>query len=216
MLRSADGEERYGPVGGRPGGLHQGVLRGGREAAGRLPGRPRTRRDRHQRNARHHPAGGRIRAEGGGRRMHGGHAHIFGDPGRPASGVYVLESMGPACVSKEFAAFALKKTSPITVWLRKLAARSTSVVAARGRRRRHVLHRRLRAGHDGRRHRAGAGAQPTVPPFPALQEAQGGRGHFRRRPGPGQGADGPGRLPPRPALQQRPLLLRGALRHLAA
>jgi dienelactone hydrolase len=47
---------------------------------------------------------------------------IFGDPGRPVSGVYALQSMGPACVSKEFAAFALKKTSPITVWLRKLAA----------------------------------------------------------------------------------------------
>jgi dienelactone hydrolase len=48
--------------------------------------------------------------------------HIFGDPGRPISGVYALQSFGPACVSREFAAFALKKTSPVTVWLRKLAA----------------------------------------------------------------------------------------------
>jgi dienelactone hydrolase len=47
---------------------------------------------------------------------------IFGDPGRPPSGAYVFESIGLACVSREFAAFALKKTSPITVWLRKLAA----------------------------------------------------------------------------------------------
>jgi dienelactone hydrolase len=47
---------------------------------------------------------------------------IFGDPGRPASGVYVAESFGPACISREFSCFALKKTSPITVWLRKLAA----------------------------------------------------------------------------------------------
>jgi dienelactone hydrolase len=48
--------------------------------------------------------------------------HVFGDPGRPVSGAYALRSLGPACVSHEFACFALKKTSPITVWLRKLAA----------------------------------------------------------------------------------------------
>jgi dienelactone hydrolase len=47
---------------------------------------------------------------------------IFGDPGRPASGVYAVQSFGPACISREFSSFALKKTSPITVWLRKLAA----------------------------------------------------------------------------------------------
>jgi dienelactone hydrolase len=47
---------------------------------------------------------------------------IFGDPGRPASGAYLFESIGPACISREFSAFALKRTSPITVWLRKLAA----------------------------------------------------------------------------------------------
>ena len=47
---------------------------------------------------------------------------LFGDPGRPATPGYALQSLGPACVSREFTAFALKKTSPITVWLRKLAA----------------------------------------------------------------------------------------------
>jgi dienelactone hydrolase len=47
---------------------------------------------------------------------------LFGNPGRPPSVPYVLGSIGPACISREFAAFALKKTSPITVWLRKLAA----------------------------------------------------------------------------------------------
>jgi dienelactone hydrolase len=47
---------------------------------------------------------------------------LFGDPGRPATPGYALQSIGPACVSREFSAFALKKTSPITVWLRKLAA----------------------------------------------------------------------------------------------
>ena len=35
---------------------------------------------------------------------------------------YALQSIGPACISREFSAFALKKTSPVTVWLRKLAA----------------------------------------------------------------------------------------------
>jgi dienelactone hydrolase len=48
--------------------------------------------------------------------------HVFGDPGRPATAGYTFKSIGPACVSREFAALALKKTSPITVWLRKLAA----------------------------------------------------------------------------------------------
>jgi dienelactone hydrolase len=47
---------------------------------------------------------------------------LFGDPGRPSGGMYALQSIGPACISREFSAFALKKTSPITVWLRKLAA----------------------------------------------------------------------------------------------
>lgn len=46
---------------------------------------------------------------------------LFGDPGRPLSAGYVMQSLGPACVSREFACFALRKTSPITVWLRALA-----------------------------------------------------------------------------------------------
>ena len=48
--------------------------------------------------------------------------HLFGDPGRPASAGYTLRSIGPACVSREFSCFALRKTSPVTAWLRKLAA----------------------------------------------------------------------------------------------
>jgi dienelactone hydrolase len=47
---------------------------------------------------------------------------LFGDPGRPASPGYAIRSLAPACVSREFAAFALKKTRPVTVWLRQLAA----------------------------------------------------------------------------------------------
>jgi dienelactone hydrolase len=47
---------------------------------------------------------------------------LFGQPGRPASVGYALQSMGPACISREFSAFALRRTSPVTVWLRALAA----------------------------------------------------------------------------------------------
>jgi dienelactone hydrolase len=47
---------------------------------------------------------------------------LFGDPGRPPGAAYMFQSIGPACVSREFSAFALKRTSPVTVWLRKLAA----------------------------------------------------------------------------------------------
>jgi dienelactone hydrolase len=48
--------------------------------------------------------------------------NMFGDPGRPASVGYLFESLGPACISREFSRFALRTTSPITSWLRKLAA----------------------------------------------------------------------------------------------
>jgi dienelactone hydrolase len=47
---------------------------------------------------------------------------LFGEPGREPSMAYTLQSLGPACISREFSCFALKKTSPITAWLRKLAA----------------------------------------------------------------------------------------------
>jgi len=46
---------------------------------------------------------------------------VFGTPGRPASPGYALKTMSAACVSREFSAFALRRTSPITVWLRALA-----------------------------------------------------------------------------------------------
>lgn len=47
--------------------------------------------------------------------------HLFGVPGKPPSPGYILQSIGPACVSREFAAFALRTASPVTVWLRALA-----------------------------------------------------------------------------------------------
>jgi len=54
--------------------------------------------------------------------------HLFGDPGRdpykggPARAVpYVMSSMVPACVSRDFHALATGKTSPVIEWLRALA-----------------------------------------------------------------------------------------------
>jgi dienelactone hydrolase len=47
---------------------------------------------------------------------------LFGTPGRDVSMGYAMSSIGPACVSKEFAAFALGRTAPVTDWLRALAA----------------------------------------------------------------------------------------------
>jgi dienelactone hydrolase len=47
--------------------------------------------------------------------------HLFGHPGREVSVPYVLSSLVPACVSREFAAFATGRTSPVADWLRALA-----------------------------------------------------------------------------------------------
>src|SRR4051794_31366468 len=54
--------------------------------------------------------------------------HLFGEPGRdpyqggPARAVpYLLGSMVPACVSRDFHALATRKTSPVIEWLRALA-----------------------------------------------------------------------------------------------
>src|SRR6478736_655663 len=46
---------------------------------------------------------------------------LFGEPGREMSGGYAARSFGRACVSKEFAALATRKTAPIAEWLRALA-----------------------------------------------------------------------------------------------
>ena len=54
--------------------------------------------------------------------------HLFGEPGREpfTKGLrsalpYVLSSMGPACVRREFAVWGTGRTSPVTTWLRALA-----------------------------------------------------------------------------------------------
>jgi dienelactone hydrolase len=48
--------------------------------------------------------------------------HLFGRPGAEPTALAALEVFGPACVSKEFATFATGRTSPVTTWLRALAA----------------------------------------------------------------------------------------------
>lgn len=47
--------------------------------------------------------------------------HLFGTPGRAVSPGYAARSLAHACVSKEFATWALRKTSPVTDWLKALA-----------------------------------------------------------------------------------------------
>lgn len=47
--------------------------------------------------------------------------HLFGEPGREVSPAYVLRSISWGCVSREFATMALRRTSPVTNWLRALA-----------------------------------------------------------------------------------------------
>src|SRR6266508_6056558 len=47
---------------------------------------------------------------------------LFGTPGRPFGWGYTLRSISRACVAREFVTMAADRTSPITGWLRKLAA----------------------------------------------------------------------------------------------
>ena len=48
--------------------------------------------------------------------------HLFGEPGAEGNMGTYLRSIGPACVSREFRAFARDATTPISYWLRGLAA----------------------------------------------------------------------------------------------
>jgi dienelactone hydrolase len=48
--------------------------------------------------------------------------HLFGQPGAEPTAMVTVRALAPACVSREFAVFALKKTSPVTSWLRAQAA----------------------------------------------------------------------------------------------
>lgn len=48
--------------------------------------------------------------------------HLFGTPGRALTAGYNLETIARMCVASEFTMFATKRTSPVTNWLRALAA----------------------------------------------------------------------------------------------
>jgi dienelactone hydrolase len=47
---------------------------------------------------------------------------LFGKPGKRFGWGYTMQSISGACVAREFTSMALDRTSPITGWLRKLAA----------------------------------------------------------------------------------------------
>ncbi|MDH4171909.1 MAG: dienelactone hydrolase family protein [Acidimicrobiia bacterium] len=47
---------------------------------------------------------------------------LFGTPGKPPTGPYAIGSLVRSCVSRDFHALALAEPSPVTVWLRALAA----------------------------------------------------------------------------------------------
>jgi dienelactone hydrolase len=47
---------------------------------------------------------------------------LFGDAGAEPGAATYLKVIGPACISREFRAFALRDTTPISHWLRALAA----------------------------------------------------------------------------------------------
>jgi dienelactone hydrolase len=57
---------------------------------------------------------------------------LFGDPGRPLSIPYTLRSVGKACISREFRAFASNQSSPVTAWLRALAAHAHPLCGGKG------------------------------------------------------------------------------------
>ncbi|GIU84293.1 MAG: dienelactone hydrolase [Acidimicrobiales bacterium] len=53
--------------------------------------------------------------------------HLFGVPGSPPTPLVYAKALLPACVSKEFAAFATGGSAPVTRWLRALARRECEV-----------------------------------------------------------------------------------------
>lgn len=46
--------------------------------------------------------------------------HLFGQPGAPPGPLAYVRTLGPLCVSREFAAFARRSTPPVIDWLRAL------------------------------------------------------------------------------------------------
>ena len=57
---------------------------------------------------------------------------LFGIPGHPPTMGYGLRSMVKGCISREFRAFAANESSPVTAWLRALAAHAHPLCGGRG------------------------------------------------------------------------------------
>jgi len=58
--------------------------------------------------------------------------HLFGVDGKPLSFAYGLTSMLRGCISREFRAFATNASSPVTDWLRALAAHAHPLCGGKG------------------------------------------------------------------------------------
>ena len=58
--------------------------------------------------------------------------NLFGDPGRTFSMGYSVRSMVKGCISAEFRAFASNASSPVTQWLRALAAHAHPLCGGKG------------------------------------------------------------------------------------
>jgi dienelactone hydrolase len=57
---------------------------------------------------------------------------LFGDAGRPIGPLYTASSILRACISREFRALAANASSPVTRWLRALAAHAHPLCGGRG------------------------------------------------------------------------------------
>ena len=96
-----------------------------------VPAGHRTGGHRDRGDAGHHPEGARLRQAGGVDRLHGGVAPPVRrarsrsqHPGTRSLGAlsYMVSSIVPVCVSREFVVLATGRTSPVVAWLRALAA----------------------------------------------------------------------------------------------
>jgi hypothetical protein len=58
--------------------------------------------------------------------------NLWGDPGAPVTVGYALTQMVRGCVSREFKAFAANESSPVTAWLRALAAHAHPISGGKG------------------------------------------------------------------------------------
>jgi dienelactone hydrolase len=58
--------------------------------------------------------------------------HLFGEVGREPTTGYLLKSMARTCISREFAAFAANRSSPVVDWLKALSAHAHPLCGGKG------------------------------------------------------------------------------------